>query len=64
GVPPEAVEALSFALLAQHTLLGLANTEAVVTGARHAVCGGHIVPGRNWPDLIERLSAWTRSPTA
>jgi anhydro-N-acetylmuramic acid kinase len=64
GVPPDAVEALSFALLAQHTLLGLANTEAAVTGAGHAVCGGHIVPGRNWPDILERIRAWTRSPTA
>ena len=64
GIPPEAVEALSFALLAQHTLLGLANTEAAVTGARHAVCGGHIAPGRNWPELIDRIRQWTRSPTA
>jgi anhydro-N-acetylmuramic acid kinase len=64
GVPPEAVEAVSFALLAQHTLLGLANTEPTVTGARHAVCGGHIVPGHNWPELVRGLQQWTRSPMA
>jgi len=63
GVPPEAVEAVSFAVLAHRTLLGLPNTVASVTGARHAVVGGHIAPGANWPRLMETLGAWTRSPT-
>lgn len=63
GVPPEAVEAASFALLAQRTLLGLPNTVAAVTGAAHDTIGGHIAPGANWPKLLETLGAWTRSPT-
>jgi anhydro-N-acetylmuramic acid kinase len=48
GIPPEAVEAVSFALLAQQTLLGRINTLAEVTGAQHAVCGGQITPSNNW----------------
>ncbi len=63
GVPPEAVEAVSFAVLAGRTLMGLPNTVASVTGARHDAVGGHIVPGANWPMLMETLGAWTRSPT-
>lgn len=60
GVPPQAVEAASFAILAFHTLMGTHNTLAAVTGARHDTCGGRIAPGSNWPQLIHHLSAWTR----
>jgi len=54
GIPPEAVEAVSFALLAQQTLLGKNNTLAEVTGAKHPVCGGQITPGNNW----QQVSQW------
>jgi len=52
GIPPQAVEAVSFAILAWCTLLGRTNTVPEVTGARHAVVGGHIIPGRNWPNIL------------
>jgi len=52
GIPPQAVEAISFALLAWHTLTGRPNTVPEVTGAHHAVIGGAITPGRNWHDLF------------
>ncbi len=55
GMPPEAVEAVCFAVLARHTLQGTPNTLPAVTGASHAVCGGHITPGRNWPAVLELL---------
>ena len=55
GVPPEAVEAISFALLAQQTLLGRNNTLAEVTGAQHAVCGGQITPSNNWLQVSQWL---------
>jgi len=52
GIPPEAVEAVCLAVLAWHTLRGLPNVLPAVTGASHAVCGGHIAPGDNWPALF------------
>jgi len=51
GIPPQAVEAISFALLARQTLLGEPNTLSSVTGGSHNVCGGQITPGNNWADL-------------
>jgi len=51
GIPPQAVEAISFALLARQTLLGEPNTLSSVTGASHNVCGGQITPGNNWANL-------------
>jgi len=54
GIAPEAVEAVSFALLTEQTLLGKNNTLAEVTGARHPVCGGQITPGNNW----QQVSQW------
>ncbi|RMH59832.1 MAG: anhydro-N-acetylmuramic acid kinase [Zetaproteobacteria bacterium] len=60
GVPPQAVEAVCFAILAQHCLLGRVNTLASVTGAQHDSCGGRITPGANWPRLLRMGSgAWT-----
>jgi len=46
GVDPQAVEAVSFALLAHARLLGQPNTIAAVTGATRAVSAGQITPGR------------------
>lgn len=60
AVPPAAVEATSFAILARQTLLGLPNTLPAVTGAAHAVSGGQIVPGKNWLQLLEELPTWIR----
>jgi len=57
GIPPQAVEATSFAILAHQTLCGATNTLPEVTGAAHAVCGGVIIPGNNWPQLLHH---WTR----
>lgn len=59
GLPPQAIEAASFAILAKHTLQGTPNTIAAVTGARHPVCGGSITPGSNWPTLLQEMSNWT-----
>lgn len=56
GIAPEAVEAISFALLTKQTLLGKHNTLATVTGANHAVCGGQITPGNNWPSLSQWIA--------
>ncbi len=60
GWPAEAVEAVCFALLARQTLAGKPNTIAEVTGATHAVCGGLIAPGNNWPSLLAAIPTWTR----
>lgn len=55
AIDAQAVEAISFAILAKTALTGEFNTLANVTGARHNVCGGHIIPGDNWCMLINRL---------
>jgi len=60
GMPPQAVEAVSFALLARQTLLGAPNTLAAVTGATHNVCGGRITPGANWQQLLQNILSWIR----
>lgn len=60
GIPPQAVEAVSFAILAHRTILGQNNILGAVTGARRDVCGGTITPGNNWPELLQQLSTWTR----
>ncbi len=55
GIPPQAVEAVSFAILAHRTILGQSNVLSAVTGARRDVCGGMITPGLNWPELLRQL---------
>ncbi len=59
GIPAQAVEALSFAILARQTLMGENNTLCEVTGATHAVCGGQITPGNNWQELLKAIPAWS-----
>ncbi|MBF0282687.1 MAG: anhydro-N-acetylmuramic acid kinase [Zetaproteobacteria bacterium] len=54
AIPPQAIEAICFALLARATLLGHPNTLKEVTGANHHVCGGHIVPGKNWQQWLQK----------
>ncbi|MDQ6965065.1 MAG: anhydro-N-acetylmuramic acid kinase [Mariprofundales bacterium] len=44
GIPAQAVEAISFAILARQTLLGESNCLPSVTGANHPVTGGMITP--------------------
>jgi len=60
GIPPQAVEAVSFALLARQTLLGKINTLSAVTGAKRDVCGGQITPGDNWQALLQSIPSWIR----
>jgi len=60
GIPAQAVEAVSFAILANQTLLGQNNTLSSVTGAKRDVCGGTITPGDNWPQLLQQIPTWTR----
>ncbi|RLL51598.1 anhydro-N-acetylmuramic acid kinase [Mariprofundus sp. EBB-1] len=60
GIPAQAVEAISFALLARHTLMGTPNTLAAVTGASHNVCGGQITPGNNWASLLQTIPVWNQ----
>jgi len=60
GMPPQAVEAVCFALLAKQTLLGESNTLAAGTGAKRNVCGGQITPGDNWQELLQSMPAWIR----
>jgi len=54
GIPPQAVEATSFAILAHQTILGQTNTFSAVTGAERDVCGGMITPGNNWSELLRQ----------
>jgi len=60
GMPAQAVEAASFAILARQTLRGKSNTIAAVTGASRSVCGGQITPGSNWTQLLQDIPNWTR----
>jgi len=60
GVPPQTVEAVSFAILTHRTMLGRNNILSAVTGARQDVCGGSITPGNNWPELFQQLPNWIR----
>ncbi len=46
GVPARAAEAMAFALMGRHALLGIPNHLPQCTGARHAVVLGEISPGK------------------
>jgi len=60
GMPAQAVEAVSFAILARSTLSGEHNTLSAVTGGSHDVCGGQITPGDNWAALLQDIPRWIR----
>ncbi len=53
GVDGRAVEAMTFALLAYETFHGRPSNIPSVTGARHPVILGKILPGRRWPGRRE-----------
>jgi len=55
GIPPESLEAVSFALFAWYNLQGKYNSYASVTGAQQNVIGGIIAPGNNWATLMQHL---------
>jgi anhydro-N-acetylmuramic acid kinase len=46
GVPARAAEAMAFALMGRHALLGIPNHLPRCTGASHAVVLGEITPGK------------------
>ena len=52
GIDPDAVEAVSFALLAWATLRGEPANVPAATGASHAVILGNITPGKNYLSML------------
>jgi len=52
GIPTQAKEPMSFAVLAYEALAGHPANVPSATGARDRVILGKIVPGRNWKNLI------------
>lgn len=54
GMDSDNKEALVFALLAHETWHGRVGTHPALTGARHPSVLGHIVPGRNYEELLRR----------
>jgi anhydro-N-acetylmuramic acid kinase len=52
GMPADAKEAMSFALLAHRTVLGLPGNVPGATGARRPTVLGKIVPGNNFTALV------------
>jgi anhydro-N-acetylmuramic acid kinase len=55
GLPSQAKEAVSFAILAAAAIRGETNALASCTGARHPVVMGKIVPGGNYRALLRRV---------
>jgi len=54
GIPAAAMEAMAFAWLGGHCLLGTRLDLQGVTGQRRATVLGSLYPGRNWPEV----TAW------
>ncbi|MFQ5862685.1 MAG: anhydro-N-acetylmuramic acid kinase [Candidatus Brocadiales bacterium] len=54
GIPPQAKEPLSFAVLANETICGNPGNVPSATGAGERVVLGKIVPGRNWKDIVHK----------
>jgi anhydro-N-acetylmuramic acid kinase len=55
GIPNQAKEAMSFAILAAAAIRGAPNTVPSCTGAGHAVVMGKIVPGANYVPLLRKV---------
>lgn len=51
GIPTQAKEALSFAILANETICGNPANIPAATGARERVVLGKVIPGRNWRSI-------------
>ncbi len=64
GIPPEAKEAIAFAVLAHQALLGRCANVPAVTGADRKVILGKITPGRNFVGLVRRADGGMRQPEA
>jgi anhydro-N-acetylmuramic acid kinase len=64
GIPPDAKEALAFALLARQTLLGHAGNVPSATGALRPAVLGKIVPGRNFNALTSGSAVQARIQSA
>jgi anhydro-N-acetylmuramic acid kinase len=58
GIPPDAKEALAFAVLANQTIRALPGTIPACTGAARAAVLGSVTPSANFQDLMRRL--WGR----
>ncbi|HHT9133597.1 MAG TPA: anhydro-N-acetylmuramic acid kinase [Candidatus Avalokitesvara rifleensis] len=54
GIPSQAKEPLSFAVLANETICGNPGNIPGATGARERVVLGKVVPGRNWKDIVHK----------
>ena len=54
GIPSQAKEPLSFAVLANETVCGNPGNIAGATGAHERVVLGKVVPGRNWKDIVNK----------
>jgi anhydro-N-acetylmuramic acid kinase len=57
GLPPDAKEAVAFALLAHQTVLGLCGNVPAATGAVKPAILGKIVPGGNYAALLHLVTA-------
>ena len=57
GLPPDAKEALAFAVLAHQTVLGRCDNVPAATGAARPVILGKIVPGDNFVTLLRQTAA-------
>jgi anhydro-N-acetylmuramic acid kinase len=61
GIPPDAKEAIAFAVLARQTVLGRAGNVPSATGALRPAVLGKIVPGTNFNILMGAAAAAARS---
>ncbi len=59
GIPSQALEALAFAWLGGQCLQGKVLPYAQVTGVKQAIVLGNILPGENWPMLLNQLAGLT-----